>query len=328
MRFACSSLARRALELSFVLVCVGFVGCSRSDRYRESEAIDQDGPSYYNRGAQPSLTQKVEGMGQPKKRIVVFNFWNDTPIEVKGLGGFVADELRRSLANTHRMLLPTDVRTLLETRDFVNGDTIKVAQLVREGRRLGVGVVVIGRIAKIVFRQRGDEVGLLRQTQSIAAVDLEIKVFDVEAGREIMSAGRAGEASSNAMVAFEGDQIKSQEFRGELARLAIRSAIGSTVGDVLRSIEKMAWQGRVAKVVGPKVYINSGRASGLVSGDILKVLTAGDDVYDPLTGAYLGRSQGQLKGTLEVVDFMGEDAAVAVIHTGGNVQETDIVRLY
>ena len=67
---------------------------------------------------------------------------------------------------------------------------------------------------------------------------------------------------------------------------------------VLKAIEKLTWQGSIAKIQGNRVYVNAGKASGLVAGDILKVLTQGDDVYDPGTGAYLGRTQGQLKGTL------------------------------
>ena len=63
-------------------------------------------------------------------------------------------------------------------------------------------------------------------------------------------------------------------------------------------------------------------------GDILKVMTPGDDIYDPATGAFLGRTNGQLKGTVEVVDFLGTDGAVTEIHTGGNFQVQDLVQLY
>jgi hypothetical protein len=113
-----------------------------------------------------------------------------------------------------------------------------------------------------------------------------------------------------------------------MSRLAIRNAVSAMVPDVVRTIEKMVWQGKIAKISGAKVFVNSGRSSGLVAGDILKVLSAGDDVYDPSTGAYLGRAPGQLKGTLEVIDFIGTDGAVSEIHTGGNFQEGDVVQLY
>ena len=113
-----------------------------------------------------------------------------------------------------------------------------------------------------------------------------------------------------------------------MSKLAIRNAVSAMVPDVVRTIEKMVWQGKIAKISGTKIYVNSGKSSGLVAGDILKVLSAGDDVYDPSTGAYLGRAPGQLKGTLEVVDFIGADGAVTEVHTGGNFQEGDVVQLY
>ncbi len=305
------------------------VSCQRSNQYRhDQDYMRDDMPASYYQSANKSPSEKVESLGQPKKRVVVLGFWNDTPVKQTDLGSFAADELRRGLHLTQRMILPTDIKTDLTTSDFVHGDKVKVAQLVREGRKLGVGVLVIGRVTKIVFRQRGDDIGLLRQKQSLAAVDVEVKIFDVNSGREIMAASKSAEASSNAMVALESGSLESQEFRAELSKLAIRNGMTLVVPEVVKAVEKMAWEGRVAKIAGAKVYLNSGRASGLVAGDILKVLTTGDDVYDPSSGAFLGRTKGQLKGTLEVVDFIGPDAAVAELHTGGNVQIGDTVRLY
>lgn len=316
-----------------VPLLAGFVfaisGCNRSSSYKQDQDYNKpEAASYYAKGTGKSPTQRIEAMGQPKKRVLVLNFWNDTPVRQSDLGPFAADELRRELHSTQRMLLPTDIKTDLGTEDFIQAEKVKVAQLIREGRRLGVAVIVIGRVTKAVFRQRGDEVGLLRQKQSLAGVDVEIKVFDMAAGREILASSRSGEASANAMVAFEGQSLESREYRSELTRLAIRNAVAPLVPEVIRAIEKMTWAGRIAKVVGTKVYINAGRNSGLLSGDILKVLTPGDDIYDPATGAYLGRSPGQLKGTLELMDFIGPDGAVSEIHSGGNFQEGDVVQLY
>jgi hypothetical protein len=267
-------------------------------------------------------------MGQPKKRVMVLNFWNDTPVKQNDIGEFAADELKRGLYLSQRVIVPTDIKTELGTADFVQGDRVKVAQLIREGRKLGVAVLVIGRITKIVFRQRGDDVGLFRQKQSLAGVELEAKLFDVQGGREIMATSRSGESNSNTVVAMESDNMESFAYRAELTRFAVREAVAGFIPDVMRAIEKMMWQGRIAKMIGPKVYLNAGRASGLIAGDILRVLNPGDDIYDPQSGAYLGRSQGQLKGTLEIVDFMGPDGAIAEVHTGGNFKEGDLVQLY
>ena len=308
-------------------------GCQRSAAFRQDQEYYREGSLYSPPAPANSATKRFESMGQPRKKVVILDFWNDTPIQQPTLGSFAADELRRDLFVTQRMILPTDLRTDLSTRDFVasdrgSGDQVRVAQLIREGRRLGVAVIGIGRIGKVVFRQRGDEVGILRQTQSLAAADVEIKLFDVAAGREILSLGKSGQSASNALVSVEGENQQSSQYRFELTQLAIRDAVAQMVPEVLRSVEKLAWQGRVAKVAGGKFYINSGRGAGLIQGDILKVMTSGEEIYDPATGTYLGRAPGQLKGTVEVVDFLGPDGAVAVLHTGGNFQEGDTVQLY
>ncbi len=302
-------------------LCV-LVGCARSDGFRDDQQYSRESTPEMN------VANRIEKMGQPKKRIVVLDFMNVTPIQYGELGKFSADELRRELFLSQRVIVPTEVESRFGTREYIDGDNVKVAQLIREGRSMGVASLVIGRVSKIVFRQRGDEVGVLRQTQSLAAVEIEIKLFDVAGGREVMATSRSGEASSSAMVAFEGKDMQSTAYRTELIKLAIRNTVKTISPQILLGMEKMQWEGKIAKITGSKVVLNSGRMSGLVGGDILRVLTPGEDVYDPATGAYLGRTDGQLKGTLEVQDFVGPDAALAVVHTGGQFQLGDVVRLY
>jgi hypothetical protein len=315
-------------------ILFALLGCQRSPSFKKDQGIPQDdappsGSAYYDKGQAPiPSTTRIERMGQPKKRVTVLNFWNDTPVKIAELGDFAALELKRFLFATQRMIVPTDAKSDKVTEDFVQGDSVKVGQLIREGRKLGVSVLIIGRVTKIIFRSHGDEVGIIRSKQSIAGVDVEIKIFDIQSGREMMATARSAEATSNAMVAVDDANMESREFRAELTKLAVRNAVTLLVPDIVKTIEKMAWQGGIAKIIGSKIYINAGRSSGLVAGDILKVLTPGEEIYDPSTGAYLGRSQGQLKGTVEILDFMGADGAVSELHTGGNFQEGDMVRLY
>ncbi|MFL5812105.1 MAG: CsgG/HfaB family protein [Bdellovibrionia bacterium] len=321
-----------ALPLCLSLIALGSTSCQRSQAFKkDQEYYKPEGSTSYYDKANRSSASRVESMGQPKKRILVFDFWNDTPVKSE-VGGFAADELRRGLFLTQRLILSPEIKTQYVTEDFLDaghgGTQIKVAQLIREGRKLGVSVLAIGRVTKIVFRQRGDDVGLLRQKQSLAGVDVEVKLFDVSGGRELLAVSRSGDASSNSLVAVEGKNLESAQYRAELVQMAVRDAVAKLVPDVIRGVEKLAWEGRIARVVGNKVYVNAGHASGLITGDILRVLAPGDDIYDPATGAFLGRTKGQLKGTLEVVDFLGPDGSVTEIHTGGNFQENDLVQLY
>jgi hypothetical protein len=317
------------LTVAGLAAALALAGCQRSAGFKQDQDYTREAPpSYYSKSSGKTTSQRLEAAVQPKKRVVVLNFWNDTPVKQNDIGSFAADELKRGLYVTQRMIIPTDARSDLGTEDFIQGEKVKVAQLIREGRRMNVSVLVIGRVTKVTFRQKGDDVGLLRQKQSFAATDVELKLFDVPGGREIMAAAKSGEASSSAMVAVEDANLESSAYRAELIKLAVRNAIAKLVPEVMKAVEKMTWEGRIAKVAGNKVYINAGRASGLVAGDILKVISPGDDIYDPATGAFLGRSTGQLKGTVEVMDFIGPDGATTEIHTGGNFQEGDVVQLY
>jgi hypothetical protein len=320
----------KRLIMGIVLGALALGACNRSNEYKKDQEFYAEGKAqgYYDGkgGARPA--EKFESMGQPKKRLVVFDLWNDTPVKEGDFGRFAGDELRRLLYSSRRVLIPEDLQVRMTTEDFIHGDQVKVAQLIREGRKLGVAVLVIGRISKVTFRTRGDEVGILRQKQSLSGVEVELKVFDVATGREILAVSKPGEATANALVTTSPTDVEAKRQRAELTQLALRRAMSLATPEILRGVEKLGWQGHVAKVMGNKLYINAGRQSGLVGGDILKVTSPGDDVYDPITGAYLGRSVGQLKGTLEVVDFIGPDAAVTEVHTGGNFQEGDLVKLY
>jgi hypothetical protein len=316
----------------FIFFLVFFLcACQRSAQFKKDSELGKEDfheGMIRDRAGSDVLSKKIEAIGQPKKRVMILDFWNDTPIQLNEMGFFVADELKRGLHLSQKVIVSLDGKSDFSTRDFVQGDQIKVAQLIREGRKLGVSVVAIGRISKMIYRQKGDDVGLFRQKQSLMAVDIEMKLFDVQGGREILATSKSGESSANGVAVLDDNDMNAPTYRTELAKIALREAVAQCVPDVVRAVEKLTWQGRIAKMIGPKIYINAGRTSGLIAGDILRVINQGDEVYDPATGALLGRAQGQLKGTLEVMDFIGPDGAVADVHTGGNFHEGDLVQLY
>lgn len=302
-------------------------GCARSKQYRQEQNYYRADSEFTSRG---SSIDKAEKFGQPKKKLFVLPFMNDTPFGDDQLGTVAAGELLRSLKITGRAVVPDDLRSADTSRDFFSGDKVRLSPLIREGKKLGVTLLIIGKIKRVRYRQKGDEVGLFRQKRSIAAVDVEMRLFDCAEGKEVMATSKSADSSSSQVNLFGRDEGASdpQSQRMELVSEAIRNSMRLLAADIARALEKIGWEGRIAKISGGRVYVNSGRASGLNIGDILKVMTAGEDIYDPLTGAYMGRSQGQPKGTLEVVDFLGIDGAVAAIHSGGGFFEGDVVHLY
>src|SRR5690606_41915091 len=94
------------------------------------------------------------------------------------------------------------------------------------------------------------------------------------------------------------------------------------------ALRRWRWSGRIARVRGEKININAGRISGLQVGDLLKVLGPGQDGFDPQTGNFVGRAEGRMKGTIEIVSYFGKDGAIGVVHSGADFRENDRVEMY
>ena len=320
-----------SLFLSTLVLSSGCVtGMQRNNRGSGTTPESDIAQSYYRKGAEPQPMaddEKPKDLPEPRKKVLVFHFWNDTPVVSDELGPFAADLIRKQLYESGEILIPSDSTEMPDTKSFVSGAKVKVAQLVREGRKQGAAMLVIGRITNAQYRHKGEDIGILRQAKSSMLVEVEIKIFDVGSGREIFSSTHKGQAQSKSFIALE-ESSTTPDYKVELAKEALKEAVVPFAPEILANAQKLQWNGRIIKIAAHKVFINSGRASGVMPGDILRVLTQGEDLYEPGSDSYIGRSEGKLKGTLEVREYVGEDGAVATVNSGGQFQEGDAVRLY
>ena len=127
---------------------------------------------------------------------------------------------------------------------------------------------------------------------------------------------------------FVADNEEMLQYRQDLLRYGIKISARKIIPKLLKVAAKLEWVGRVARIIGNRIYVNAGRRSGLNIGDILQVMTDGQEVFDPETGALIGVSEGEIKGTVEVIEYFGSDGTIAILHSGGSVTEGDFVRLY
>lgn len=257
---------------------------------------------------------------------------------------FLDSELQRSqnVVNVARRVVVED---LLETRQFVivnNSDfqqdlnsflkdnkEYDLAAISRVAASQGIAAVVEGRILEIRAKKIGDELGVFRKLRANVDVTVQIRVYGAKTGREILqTVKRATVESETTRV---GENTYSDRYLQEdpqLVRDGVRKAFRSTVGPIVKAVEKLSWEGRVAMVNGDRIYLNAGRISGIQIGDILKVTEDGDEVFDPETGAFIGYAPGRMKGTIEVVSYFGKDGAIGVVHSGSGFKENDRVELY
>jgi hypothetical protein len=264
-----------------------------------------------------------------KKKVTILPILNEAPFGGKDLAVVIREELRRELARTGAMIFrPSAAASLGESKDIYAGGGVQMVQLARKASAEGLNFVIFGRIIEARVRQKADEIGLLRKVRFFSEVKVELRIFDVSTNKTVFQQTVLGFADDQNYEFYgEKDQERAR-YKRDLLRYSGRVAARKFIPKVLGISNRLEWSGKVAKIIDQHIYINAGRKSGIRIGDILHVVTDGTEIYDPTTGALIGRTKGNLKGTLEVIDFFGPDGSICVLHSGGAVQEGDIVRLY
>lgn len=306
----------RVLGLLFLTLNFLFVSCSSTPVYRDMQGkTSRDKPR-----------QNFNGI---KKKVALLTFFNEAPYGEEDLGVTATEELRRELSRTGEFVIDnTGSKIFGSSKEVYSGGGVKLVQLARQAKVAGLNFVVFGRVVDARIREKTDEIGMVRQTKSYVESEVEIRIFDVNSNKEIFTENLKGYADDSTYRFFTTDVETKLSYRQELLRYAVRVAVRKVIAPIMDMSGKLDWVGRVARIVGSKIYINAGRESGLNIGDILKVMTDGTEIYDPDTGALIGVSKGEVKGTLELIDYFGPDGSIAILHSGGSVLEGDFVMLY
>lgn len=279
-------------------------------------------------GKRPRIEERKYFSGV-KKKIALLPFFNESPFESEDLEVNATEELRHELSRSGEFIVdPTSYKLFGSSKEIYVGGGMKLVQLTRQAKIAGINFVIFGRVIDARVREKSDEIGIVRQTKSYTESKVEIRVFDVNAGKEIYTETINGQADDSTFRFFSSDREDYLSYRRDLLRYAVRVAVRKSIPKIVDLASKLDWVGRVAKIIGNKIYINAGRDSGINIGDILKIITEGQEIYDPETGALIGMSKGDMKGTIEVVDYFGTDGSIAILHSGGQVLEGDFVQLY
>lgn len=271
----------------------------------------------------------VSDFSSIRKKVALLPFYNESPMGGEDLAITALEEFRREISKSRDFLFDSEAENIFGTsKEIYAGGGVKLAQLSRKAKLSGVNIVIFGRIKEARVRQKMDEIGLVRKVKSIAESIVEIKVFDVLSNKELFTDNLDGNITDDNFRFFNSEAEENYSYRQDLLRYSVRVAVRKFVPRIVKVGSRLDWMGRVAKIIGTRIYVNAGRTSGINLGDILKVITEGQEVYDPESGAMIGMSQGEVKGTLEVIDYFGQDGAVCNLHSGGSVTEGDFVQLY
>lgn len=266
----------------------------------------------------------------PRKRILVLPF-----IEATGLNHppqvlkNAREILVRELTRTDQFVVVANSDFPRDVSGFVKNSEYDLEEMAKLAQGIGIAGVLEARILEVKSKRSGDEVGLVREVRESLTVTVQFRMLASKTGHIVLNETRQALIDDSAVqYADRGTKNKEHIDDPFLLQAGIAKASTALISKFSSSLEKMSWEGRVALVKGERVYLNAGRLSGLQVGDILKVMEDGEDVFDPETGALIGKVPGRVKGTLEVVSYFGRDGSIGVLHSGGGFKENDLVELY
>lgn len=300
-------------------------GCARTKAY----STDKSGIAYgQSKRRRKEILDRPKGLIAPKKRLLVLSLWNDTPIKGRFARGILPMQKQLIQQSAHVNVVVPPNEAFASEDFYIDATRLNMPLILEKGRKWGISLLLVGRITKISVRTKEDDIGVLRPSTSRAAVSVEFRLIDIGTSKEILKNEIAGMSSTSTMNLLGSDVNDANMIRGELISAALANVVRRSLPVLRAEMDRIEWRGRIARIMGNRIYVSAGRATGLTIGDILKVTGLGTDIYDPETGVFIGHSEGEIKGTLEVVEYFDSDGAITRIHSGGNFQEADIIRLY
>ena len=265
----------------------------------------------------------------PRKRLMILPFLDVSDKRPQSLrdrarSAFISD------LNRSGDVIALDSKELnVDLSKMTDANGYKMADVSKAATSLGVNAVLEGKILDIRIKRKSDNVGIVRHLTSSFEVVAQVRVVTARTGKELFNTIKTVTLEDQGVrVAERVDTDKYMQNNPDLIEVIVKDAFLDFTPQVLASLEKVSWEGRIAAINGDRIYLNVGKISGLQMGDLLKVLEEGDDVYDPESGTHIGRVPGRVKGTLEVISYFGTDGSIAIIHSGSGFKENDRVELY
>lgn len=272
---------------------------------------------------------KATDNSNPRKRLALLPFLDKNashPVEFK-------ESARRSLMfdlnKTGEIIaMSADEFNLNLTKKNADG-TYDLKEISKQAKDSGVSAFLTGQIVDVRIESKAGQIGLVRKLKTGIEVDVQVVVGSIRGGKEIFNTIKTVRMEEeNVRVAERVDTDRFVKSNPELVQVMIKDAFLEFTKQIIASLDRITWEGRIAAVQGDRIFLNVGRISGLQVGDLLKVSEDGDDIYDPDSGIHIGKSPGRLKGTLEVISYFGTDGSIAVIHSGAGFKENDKVEIY
>lgn len=182
---------------------------------------------------------------------------------------------------------------------------------------VGVDSLIIGSLTEFGRKTLGETGFASSSKRQVAFAKVDLRVVDTNTGHVFFATSGAGEASTETASTFGfGSQAA---YDGTLNDAAIRQAVSETVNRLTSEMNARPWQTYILKSEGSQVFIGGGKAQGIKPGMIFSVMTQGEKIKSPQTGAEItlpGRSIARLRVDVNFGDSELTEGSVTSVVAG------------
>jgi curli biogenesis system outer membrane secretion channel CsgG len=276
----------------------------------------------------------------PKKRLAVLEFdnkvsnrWWDRSWNIEER---MTEMVITELMKTNRFIVVERgaLDEVLSEQDLGESGRVRKETAAKVGEVLGAQVLVKGAVTEFIEKESGGAGGIMLSGIGIGGktntghVALDMRLIDSTTGQILQSHRAEGKIKSSGIggiAFFKGIAFGGTSFKKTALGKATRVSVTDAVRFVVQNMEDMAWQGRVVKVDGSKVYINAGFNMNISNDTVFTVYSKGEELIDPDTGLSLGSSLSR-SGTIRVVQ-VSDKFSIAQTVEGSGFKRGDIVKM-
>lgn len=182
---------------------------------------------------------------------------------------------------------------------------------------IGVDVLIIGSLTEFGRKVVGEKGFASSSKRQVAFAKIDLRIVDVNTSQVLFATSGAGEASTETASTFGfGSQAS---YDGTLNDAAIRQAVAEAISKLSVDMNLRPWQTYILKADGNRIFLGGGKSQGVKPGMQFSVLTQGEQVKSPQTGA-LVTLPGQVVAQIRVDSLFGDselnEGSVASILSG------------
>ena len=271
---------------------------------------------------------------------VVIGTDNVGMVPVNGIEAIVADVMNRT--GRFRLLERVALESIIEEQDLVTSERVTQASGAATGNVLGaqylVQVVITDYEAKVSGRGGGGLGGLLGDRAGVLGaigirsgqgrVGMNFRLIDAETS-EVVYTKQIESSIQESGLTVGGLGIGGGAVLGGFYDSFSRTPIGQAViagankgvYELIKEIGARPASGSVVRAEGGRIWTNLGR-SAVALGDVLEVISKGEELIDPETGISLGSMDTSL-GTARVAQVEDRFSIAETISIAGEVNRGD-----